>query len=369
MSGNPTPARKKRVEVPEATAAPRTWEHFDECTSTGIVRSLPPGQLGRVLAVCSRSRLVDPRALQKSQELLARIYGYSGLHELQCELSKPGPPGLFDEDWQAQWFKRDLPKHLDPTLHAERSNRLLELVAAAKGIGDLKHLGKRGWDAREIGLFNSPSLHRHAFVRIRAKHEALDGTGPHNAPSIEAYATLDVREDGEAIATFTALGQAVHDAAQSLVPDPAANESQWKQSREKLFDLVDLHPHNPWPFAILLSTFAESWGQGEEDAFARENAVLLLPAVKRAMGLFEQLYRREAGVRPADPKLLSSFNYEWGSDSFSYPALLFWGGAVAANAGELRLAQRWLRRLRRANRQDNFGARFALARLREELHA
>jgi predicted Zn-dependent protease len=86
--------------------------------------------------------------------------------------------------------------------------------------------------------------------------------------------------------------------ARSLVPDPdRADEAQWARAREKLYELIEAHPNNPWPFAILLSTFAERFGQDQEDAFARENAVLLLPEVKQAMRLFEHLYHRRARIR------------------------------------------------------------------------
>ena len=34
--------------------------------------------------------------LQKTQGMLARMYGYGSLHELQMNMAKPGEPGPFD---------------------------------------------------------------------------------------------------------------------------------------------------------------------------------------------------------------------------------------------------------------------------------
>ena len=106
--------------------------------------------------------LLEP--LQKTQELLARIYGYASLHELQAALRSAAIPGPYDdevytgscEDWQDRIL-------VQMRRRGERENRVLNLVAAFKKVPIAK-LDQRFWEAREIGLFCLPHNHRDSVI-------------------------------------------------------------------------------------------------------------------------------------------------------------------------------------------------------------
>lgn len=310
--------------------------------------------------------------LQKSQELLARIYGYSDLHEIQQEWGKNNVPGPYDEDLPLSGF--------DLNTKWVRDKRMLGLIAGAKKF-QLEGLPTRYSDAREIGLFATPGTHRMAFRRIKGKYEVLMAGRISDAKILDDYAHLSTTEHGEVLAVFTPLGQGVFEAANSLILDPSQSheETEWEHSEVELSKLIEEHPQNPWPFAILLSSFSERWWQGPWDSSAGINggsmdadegfqelatafAKDLIGNVKKTIALFESLYHQQnSRLAPAN---FASARYSHGMDSYYYPAMLYWGGRVAQNAGETRLALQLFTKLYRDDARDGFGARFQIAVLK-----
>lgn len=149
--------------------------------------------------------------LQKCQELLAQIYGYSNLHELHAVLELPGHGGPFDDEFEPG-TDRD-------RLGRARDKRLLDLVCQAKRRG-LAQLDPRHWLARELGLFCTPREHRARVRQLRARYALLDGPPPAHPVALHDY--IEVIPDpgrGRCLA-LTQLCRDVLDAAKSLLPDP-----------------------------------------------------------------------------------------------------------------------------------------------------
>jgi hypothetical protein len=81
---------------------------------------------------------------QQSQELLARIYGYSNFHELRVQLERPGAPGPFDDSG---------------------ASRITQLIAECKGIS-VPQLTPHDREVASMGLFQRASQHRAAFKAL-----------------------------------------------------------------------------------------------------------------------------------------------------------------------------------------------------------
>lgn len=95
---------------------------------------------------------------QQSQELLARIYGYSNFHELRVRLERPGSPGPFD----------DCDAELANSIERARSDhefRITPLVAEFKGI-DVSRLTPHDRAVASMGLFQKASQHRATFNAV-----------------------------------------------------------------------------------------------------------------------------------------------------------------------------------------------------------
>ena len=89
---------------------------------------------------------------QRSQELLARIYGYSDFHELHKELDRPATPGPFDES--------DLTVPI--AAKRDRELRVTRLVAEFKGVKE-EQLSPHERAVAAMGLFLQSTAHRSAF--------------------------------------------------------------------------------------------------------------------------------------------------------------------------------------------------------------
>jgi hypothetical protein len=84
---------------------------------------------------------------QQSQELLARIYGYSNFHELRVQLERPGAAGPFDDSG---------------------ASRITQLIAECKGIS-VSQLTPHDRAVASMGLFQKASQHRATFKALTTR--------------------------------------------------------------------------------------------------------------------------------------------------------------------------------------------------------
>lgn len=319
----------------------------------------------------SLSRLIDEPP-QPSQQLLAKAYGYSDLHELQGILERQGDPGPFE------WESRDTYPYAVDGLD-ERRERLLRLVAEKKGVSSPKWLKHRYSKVVDLGLFDTPPRHRAARKRVLGMLDVLEGEpvtpdafGPHRG--ISAYAKLATTSEGETYAQLTALGAAVRDATDEVFDDWTRPEPEYEEQRRdqrrRALKIFNAHPDCPWPLAELITSHARALGQGSwiaplwhpkstdtqgefiypvvNEQFKKDvvsNAKSLLPEVIKAVNLFEPLYE---GVTRYAPESYTPHDYDrLDYDTRTWSQLLYWGGKVAANAGELAYAVTLLKRVHR----------------------
>lgn len=102
------------------------------------------------------------RPVQKCQEDLARIYGYTGLHELQQVLKRPGIPGPFAPRYN--YLSTD-----DEALVEDQERRIFFILfGVPKGYWRDDFLAKDRWFlVFEMGLFQEAAEHRACFDKIR----------------------------------------------------------------------------------------------------------------------------------------------------------------------------------------------------------
>ena len=92
---------------------------------------------------------------QQSQELLARIYGYSNFHELRVQLERPGSPGPFDDPGAELANSIERP-------WSDHESRITQLIAQCKGI-NVSQLTLHDRAVASMGLFQKASQHRATF--------------------------------------------------------------------------------------------------------------------------------------------------------------------------------------------------------------
>jgi hypothetical protein len=146
---------------------------------------------------------------QRSQELLARIYGYSNYHELRLQLRRAGIPGPFDAPDSALKPTRD-PRML------ERETRIARLVAEFKGVEETQ-LSAHERAVISMGLFQQATLHRSTFntllKRIKSSTARRVVTAPTPSHPGLPMPVLDVEcaedEDVEWLWTATTAGRFV----------------------------------------------------------------------------------------------------------------------------------------------------------------
>lgn len=103
------------------------------------------------------------RSVQRCQEDLARIWGYSGLHELQQVLKKQGIPGPFDPRYS--YLSTDAEQLVER--HEQRI--FYVLFGAPKGRFREDYLATdRCFLVFEMGLFQEAAEHRACFEKLRA---------------------------------------------------------------------------------------------------------------------------------------------------------------------------------------------------------
>jgi len=325
---------------------------------------------------------------QRAQEILARIYGYSGTHELHQNLKRPGVPGVVDPTTTGQRWA------IPYGLGAEAHNRTLDVVREARGMEGLGKLSKRDWKVVEIGLFLSPGDHKEHFkqvklaIQVNDQDDVIDGE-----MTVGHYATLVIHQINEeapeeARLHFTDIGRAVFAAAMDVVPDERTSPSNTElfAAIDKLEALMRRHPNNPWLPAIYVCSFSkyyfqDSWADNLPMTFdhdesrrrqsrytnldadggyvlhSKKNAKMYLQFAKRSIEMFDGLLGPHAGKAP-DHRLVMEEG-----DTFYYPAIHYFGAMVAANAGEASLALRWAQKNLRLVPGDNFGSRFLVAAL------
>jgi hypothetical protein len=149
---------------------------------------------------------------QQSQELLARIYGYSNFHELRLQMQHAGTPGPFDT------------AELEPALErrrADRESRIARLVAEFKGLEGMR-LSAHDRAVASMGLFHQAKLHRSIFKALLEQIKANEAGSPKARRVVSAPTAsypglptpvLDVEcaenEDVEWLWTATTAGQFV----------------------------------------------------------------------------------------------------------------------------------------------------------------
>jgi hypothetical protein len=133
------------------------------------------------------------RPQQECQEILARIYGYADLHELQQQLDKGLEPGPYwDEGAEDQW-RDDQPEGESPyegkpilpsCFSGQRSSRAVDVLLRWK-----KSKGRREWlEGNEglitdLGLTDSPASHRDCVRRMKLYLEGVKSIDQHGWPT------------------------------------------------------------------------------------------------------------------------------------------------------------------------------------------
>ena len=276
--------------------------------------------------------------LQSSQNLLAKIYGYSGFYELKKVMEQTtGEPGPF-------------------LFTGGHYNRILKIIKDHREAKD-KALNERDCAAMEIGLFERPEWHRKHFDRHKQKMLVLSGEDRRSPDlTVSDYATVAPHFDAQRqyVLLFTKLGRGIYDAAIELIgfhrfPDLYIREQKLLQ----LLDISHRHPNNPWPFSLFFIYCAfdktRHFHDMEEPYWyapktRRTNAtcedISLFEQVKHCVSLFEDIYCGHANDA-ANPNLVVTEG-DYGGDTYCWPNLLFYGIHLALTLGEVDTSRQWL---------------------------
>lgn len=312
--------------------------------TTGIGRFTPSSLKDFSARARSLSELLGT-PLQRTQGELARLYGYSGVHEIHAAIAAaerdPTLAGPYDSAMFSLSDTRD-PQWVDI---AGRGNRTLEVAAALLGSSP-KDWPKEVWDARDLGLFDEGPRHRMESAKVLGKRAMVaavnDPDATPVAAGVHAYAIVDRSSMGEAVCHFTQLGQQVHDAIEEM-----SGEDPDIDGLEKI---AEIHAGNPWAHLALLE--AQAWGLGQypwtcyapsnlapEDGspatlnlmiLAKGRSTPMLKIARRAVELFDQLYKGR-GNAPLAPSNLIGIASRHGSDTEGYPRALYLTALIRTN--------------------------------------
>ena len=144
---------------------------------------------------------------QQSQELLARIYGYSNFHELRVQLARPGAPGPFDDPGAELANGIGRPR-------SDHESRMASLIAECKGI-NVAQLTPHDRAVASMGLFQKASQHRATFNAL-AKRTQND---------LQSSPTLSVPESPRRRRVITAPSSS-HPGLPSVVLDVECAEDE-----------------------------------------------------------------------------------------------------------------------------------------------
>jgi len=161
------------------------------------------------------------------------------------------------------------------------------------------------------------------------------------------------------------LGRQVWEALMWITKDEEDISDPDERSRmfDELNRIMDNHPHNPYPGALLVSIvglrFAESWGEMLDDESDLPEADMacalwLYEIAKKSIGLFQSTIPKTFRGT-IEPKLVG----RW-IENHSYHSVLHYGGIAASAAGMNKEAKRWFRQSIKTCKQDPFGSRFWL---------
>lgn len=306
------------------------------------------------------------RTPQDVSDLLAVIYGFTDAAALRRDLDEAErspathAPGPFE--WTAD-ARVGHPIHLTGV----RGNHALAAVAAFAGT-TVAAMPSHYWDVREMGLFCDADRHRLLFRKVRERLDALNLDGdkrPETDPTPNAYAFPERTGQGEVVLAFTAKGAAIFELLVNIA-DRHVNDDP-DRYLDEVERLLALYPKNPWVGARYVEFVASRLRAAEEQAggldvtearLAERTAAVAAEAIER----FEATMGESPGRYP--PPRLSSFRGPHGSDSYHYPAILYWGAVAARAAADPDTAERWLSRLLSVDPADEFGARAELDGLR-----
>ena len=189
---------------------------------------------------------------------------------------------------------------------------------------------------------------------------------------IDDYAILTYSSVGKSVVRLTILGHALATIFQSSVEKRKIETDS--ELVDAIFDAEKLmfqHKENPWLKSRYLEWVSKYWyqtdwsgsGQGLDDqgilffkTLGHDHAKQLLPLAIETIEQMDGFYGIEKN-NAEHPKTYIGADF----DCFSYPALLFWGGKIALNAGDFKRAEKWFKANYRLTKSDNFGARFYLS--------
>ncbi|WP_415913420.1 hypothetical protein [Neptuniibacter sp. QD37_11] len=319
---------------------------------------------------------------QKSQAFLAKLYGYSGYHELQQIMKKTGEPGPFDgpaRNHRVDEADGDYAQITTGQFMA-REHRIWDVVQEMPEYYDLVN-SKGVFKLKDIGLFDEPAIHRQLFGFVKGVVNVANGAQrAARDATVHDYATLVCRDDGECFIPFTKEGKMIFDAANDCVPDPYRTSYEDRLAYEtRLQEMADAYPQNPWVVALWLYNNADlhwqddwtsNWDSKQNPFNADEERMeqgliwgnRLYPYARRAIKQFETLYQGRGKDAP-NPKL-AAWGFEHDVDCFYWPAMLFIGGMIALNAGKYEQAYKWFMKCWKIQGSDGFGARYYVAILR-----
>lgn len=294
--------------------------------------------------------------LQRCQELLARIYGYGDLHELQAAMARGDEPGPYSSC----------------VADVDRSNRSIHFMLSVKG--DTRqlpsHKAERYWRIRDIELFHEPSRHRRAWRETRAAvdgEEAALSVQPNPRPTAD-YAVLVAGEPPDYF-RFTPLGQGVFNLAKrrwddyfdlALAPQIRA------EACDALQEISEGHPNNPWALTAWLDCEADRsrlshWSTHKildadpgHTTHTRESARWLLPKAQLAVSLFEAL------ISDHPPEFDAAVNSPDDGDTDTFPVALHLAGHLSLLCEDFASAKRYLMANRKLCPRDEFGTRYLL---------
>lgn len=225
-----------------------------------------------------------------------------------------------------------LPIDSQSWLEREAVDRLTELLVGHDGI--------QAPVADLIGL---------ALEQMEPVVRNVDSTS--NDRTIEDYAFFRTDDfDGKSVICLSPLGREVYDEVANLRDSiPLISNENLNRWEQALLQVMERHPANPWPKAMYCCDIASSFWQTDwcevlsrhpeggflpdaEEGFsqyAKSYAEKLLPVAKSAIEQFQRWLGPHT-KNTADPNFFSH-----DSETFYWPAILYMGGMIALNCGEV----------------------------------